>query len=274
MNYYQKNSNFGRRRIGFGPGVLSPFIKVMLIANVSIFIIQLIHPPTSQYFGLIPKKFFVEFPNLIFQPFTYMFLHGSFGHILFNMFALWMFGTEIELSWGYKRFGRFYLIAGLAGALLTMIVKSSQMVPMIGASAAIYGVLAAYWVMFPNRTLYIYFVLPVKVKWAIPGLMLLGFLFGGENTAHFAHLGGAVFGFLYMKSNWRLLSFGKKYKDYKYKRASAKMKKNLKKADEIMKRVDDILDKINEVGLENLSKEERKILEEASSKLSKKEMKD
>jgi hypothetical protein len=128
--------------------------------------------------------------------------------------------------------------------------------------------------MFPNRMLYIYFLFPVKVKWAIPGFMILGFLFGGSNTAHFAHLGGALFGFLYMKSGWRLLSFSRKYKDYKFRRASAKMEKNRKKTDDIMSKVDGILDKINDVGIENLSKEEKKILEQASSKLSKKEMQD
>lgn len=274
MKNFQFNNNFGHRRMGIGPGALSPFIKIMLISNLALFIIQNLAPQTTYLLGLSPHRFFVEFPNLLYQPFTYMFLHGGFGHIFFNMFALWMFGTEIEFSWGSKRFGRFYLIAGLAGALLTLMVKSSQTIPMIGASAAVYGVLAAYWVMFPNRKLYIYFLFPVKVKWAIPGFMLIGIIFGGSDTAHFAHLGGAIFGFLYMKSGWSLLSFNKRIKEYKYRRASEKMQKNRKKADEIMSKVDGILDKINEVGIENLSKEEKKILEQASSKLSKKEMHD
>ena len=269
MNYYQKNRGFNRPNFQLGPGMLSPFIKVVMIINLAVFIIQQIIPDFSHTFGFIPKQFFIEFPNLLYQPFTYMFLHGSFGHIFFNMFALWMFGTEIELAWGVKRFTRFYLIGGLVGALLTMIVKSSQVVPMVGASAAIYSVLVAYWMMFPNRQLLVFFVLPVKVKWAIPGFMLLGFLFGGTNVAHFAHLGGAIWGFLYLKSDLRFLSFANKVKEFKYKRQTAKFEKNRQKAEQVMKKVDDVLDRINEVGIENLTKDERKILEDASQGLSK-----
>lgn len=276
MRQYHEHGSARRRGFGFGPGTISPFIKWMIIINLAVFIIQNINvfPQLIWTLGLTPARFFAEFPNLLYQPFTYMFLHGSFGHIFFNMFILWMFGTEIEFNLKTRRFARFYLLAGLAGAVLTMIVKSSQSVPMVGASAAIYGVLAAYWVSFPNRYLYLYFLFPVKVKWAIPGMMLLGFLFGGPNVAHFAHLGGAVFGFLYCRSNWRFMSFTRKIKDLRYRRQSAKLEKNRQKAEEIMRRVDDILDKINEVGIENISKEDRKFLEEASSELSDRKIND
>jgi len=274
MRGYQGESNYRRRGFGFGPGAISPFIKVIILINVAVFIVQQFYGQIVLSLGLTPARFFEDFPNLLYQPLTYMFLHGSFGHIFFNMFVLWMFGTEIEFSLGTKRFARFYLLSGLAGALLTLLVKSAQAIPMVGASAAIYGVLAAYWVSFPNRYLYLYFLFPVKVKWAIPGMMLLGFLFGGPNVAHFAHLGGALFGFIYYKSNWRALSVGRKIKDLRYRRQSAKLEKNRQKAEEIMKRVDDILDKINEVGIENISKEDRKFLEEASSRLSDKKIND
>lgn len=274
MRFDQSQGEPRRRGFGIGPGRISPFIKVMLVANLAVFIIQNFYPQMIASMGLTPSRFFTEFPNLLYQPFTYMFLHGSFGHIFFNMFALWMFGTEIEFSLGTRKFAWFYVLGGLAGAFLTIIAKSSQSIPMVGASAAIYAVLAAYWVSFPNRFLYIYFLFPVKVKWAIPGLMLLGFLFGGPNTAHFAHLGGAVFGFAYFKSGWRWLSMGRKIKDLRYRRQSAKLEKNRQKAEEIMKRVDDILDKINEVGIENISKEDRKFLEEASTRLSDRKIND
>ncbi len=267
MRSTQYDSGYGRRGFGIGPGAISPFIKWMIVLDVIVFIIQNIYPQMTVTLGLSPREFFQDFPNKLYQPLTYMFLHGGLGHIFFNMFALWMFGTEVEFTWGSKRFGRFYLLAGLAGAVLSMAVKSSQIAPIIGASAAIYGVLAAYWVMFPERYLYIYFLIPIKVKWAIPGIMLLGFLFGGANIAHFAHLGGALFGLLYMKADWRWLHLGDKFKQYKYSRQSSKVEKNRQRAEEIMRRVDEILDKINEVGIENISKEDRKFLEEASSKL-------
>jgi len=261
-SYNFKKYNMGGLRIG--PGGISPFIKAMLIANAAVFILQQFFPRMDYVFGLIPARFFADFPNLLYQPFTYMFLHGGIGHIFFNMFALWMFGTEIEYAWGTKTFGRFYLISGLAGAILTLIVYPSQPIPMIGASGAIYGVLVAYWIMFPNRLLYFMFLLPIKVKWAIPGFMLLGFLFAGANVAHMAHLGGAIWGLVYLKSDWRLNWFNRKLKNLRYKRQEAKLNKKVHETEEIMSRVDSILDKINEVGLENISKADRKFLEEAS----------
>lgn len=252
-----------------GPGSISPFIKILLIANGAVFLLQFISSLNLiSILGLTPANFFSEFPNLFFQPLTYMFLHANFWHIFFNLFALWMFGTEIEYSWGIKTFGKFYILAGLAGAFLTLIVQSTSPIPVIGASAAIYGVLVAYWLMFPDRYLYLYFLVPVKVKWAIPGLLLLGFVFGGSDVAHFAHLGGALFGLIYLKADWRRLRLGSWYKGLSYKRKEAKLEKNRMKAEETMKRVDEILDKINEVGIENISAEDRKFLEEASSRLS------
>lgn len=270
MRFYQYDNRPRRRSLGFGPGRLSPFIKVMVVSNILIFIIQRFYPELTLFLGLTPAKFFLEFPNLLYQPLTYMFLHGSIGHIFFNLFALWMFGTEIEYTLGTKAFARFYLLAGLAGAFLTLLVNSSQPHPIIGASAAIYGVLVAYWVMFPNRYLYIYFLFPVKVKWAIPGMMLLGFLFAAGNIAHLAHLGGAVFGLLYLKMDWRWAYLKRPLKSFRSRRQETKIEKNRQRAEDIMKRVDAILDKINEVGIENISKSDRKFLEEASSQLSRK----
>lgn len=264
------NRGYGGGYSGFriGPGGVSPFIKWIMIINVVVYLFQNFYPKLTYALGLTPANFFSEFPNLLYQPLTYMFLHGGFGHIFFNMFALWMFGTEIEFTWGSKRFGRFYILAGLFGALLTLIFQSGMGIPVVGASAAIYGVLIAYWLMFPGRYLYLYFLFPVKVKWAIPGLMLLGFVFGGANVAHFAHLGGALFGLAYMKTDLRWARMGNWFKNLNYKRKEAKIEKNRMKAEETMKRVDEILDKINEVGIENISAEERRFLEDASSNLS------
>ncbi|MGH8014639.1 MAG: rhomboid family intramembrane serine protease [Candidatus Zixiibacteriota bacterium] len=252
-----------------GPGSISLVIKILLMVNVAIYLLQELAPfRLESLFGLTPALFFSEFPNLLFQPLTYMFLHGGFGHVFFNMFALWMFGTEIEYGWGSRRFFTFYILAGLAGALLTLVVQSGSAIPIVGASAAIYGVLVAYWLMFPDRYLYIYFLFPVKVKWAIPGFMLLGFLFGGANVAHFAHLGGAFFGLIYLKMDGRWGKLGSWWQGMSYRRNEAKFEKRRLRAEETMKRVDEILDKINEVGIENISDEDRKFLEEASAHLS------
>jgi membrane associated rhomboid family serine protease len=272
MNY-QEPQGAPRRSFRIGPGTISPFIKWMLIINGGVFVFQFILGGWLEFhLGLTPARFFADFPNLLYQIFTYMFLHstGHIFHLIFNMFILWMFGTEIEYGWGSKSFARYYLLAGLSGAILTLIMFSSQLGPTIGASGAIYGVLVAYWLMFPNRKLYIYFLFPVKVKWAIPGMMILSFLLSGGGVAHMAHLGGALFGLVYLKFDWHWLGLGRRIKTLRHRRQEAKLEKNRQKAEDVMKRVDSILDKINEVGMENLTPEERRFLDEASSTLSKK----
>ena len=272
MSYYGGGRGYTGQGLRIGPGSISQFIKVMLIANTAVFILQhLLGPRFTLLFSLTTGPFFDQFPNYIYQIFTYMFLHGGFWHLAFNMFILWMFGTEIESGWGSRVFARFYIMSGLAGAVLSLIthvVLSTQPSVILGASGAIYGVLIAYWLMFPNRMLYLYFLFPVKVKYAIPGLLLLGFLFGGGGVAHMAHLGGALFGVVYLKMDWRMLFFSKRLKSLHYRRQTAKLNKRLQKAEDIMRRVDAILDKINEVGIENINPSDRKFLEEASSELS------
>ena len=264
----------GMGGLRIGPGGLSPFIKWVLISCGVMYVLQMIFPGLTRALGLVPAEFFSDFPNRIYQIVTYMFLHGGFFHIFWNLFALWMFGTEIERTWGSRTFGKFYLLAGISGAILTLIFNNSQFSATIGASAAVYGVLIAYWRLFPEREVYIWFLLPVKVKWFVPIFMLIGFLpfiLGRDNgVAHLAHLGGAVFGYLYLKLDWRWKSLGRKVKDLRYKRQEAKLQKRRQEAEDIMKRVDDILDKINDVGIENISKADRKFLEEASTELSRK----
>lgn len=254
--------------LSFGPGGLSPMIRTLLIINVAVFLLQYFFPIVTQTFGLVPADFFSKFPTRIYQIFTYMFLHAGLFHIFFNMFNLWMFGTEVEYNLGSKSFIKFYIACGLVGGLLHTIVFNSGQALLLGASGAIYGVMIAYWLMFPERELYLYFVFPVKVKYAIPGLMIIGFLFAAPNVAHLCHLGGAICGFVWLKLDWRIDWFSRKVKDLRYRKLSAKLDKRRQDAEEMMKKVDAILDKINDVGIENLSKEERAFLEDASSKMS------
>lgn len=270
MKFGARNSFGAGSGVTFGPGFISPFIKWMLIANAGVFVLQNFFPWIDSTFGFTPSRFLRDPLDSFYQPFTYMFLHGSVSHILFNMLSLWMFGSEVERSLGTRMFARFYLLAGLSGAALTLAIKYSQNIPMIGASAAIYGVLIAYWLMFPQRQLYVFAIFPVLVKWAIPGMMVIGFFFGGPNVAHWAHLGGALFGLAFMKLDWQR-GPASWYKSLRYKRSKAKLDQNRQKAEDVMRRVDAILDKINEVGIDNLSAEDRKFLEEASSELARKD---
>jgi membrane associated rhomboid family serine protease len=133
-----------------------------------------------------------------------MFSHGSIGHIFFNMFALFMFGKTLENVWGPKRFLNFYLLSGIGAAVVHLAVQyyMGGYAPAVGASGAVMGVLVAFAYLFPNTELFILFIpFPIKAKWAVIGYVLID-LFGGianvsgDNIAHFAHLGGALTGFI------------------------------------------------------------------------------
>ncbi len=268
-------SNYRGFQSGFriGPGSISPVIKYLIIANGVVFLLQgLSSIRLEPIFGLVPAKIYSDFPNnlyRLYQAFTYMFLHAGFFHILFNMLVLWMFGTEIEYKWGSRPFFKYYIYCGLGGAFLSLIFNYNLANPIIGASGAIYGILAAYWLMFPDRTLLIFFLFPMKVRWAIPLLAILNFVASGPHVAHLAHLGGALVGLAYIKLDWRLYRPSMWFKRRRIKKQEKKLEKKRQQAGEIMKRVDNILDKINEVGIENISREDKKFLENASEILSK-----
>ncbi len=133
----------------------------------------------------------------IWQPFTYMFMHANLSHLFFNMFALWMFGNTMENFWGTKRFLVYYLVCGLGAGIITMFIPGSHTV---GASAAVYGLLLAFGMTFPNEYIYLYFLMPIKAKWFVIGYAAIELLQGVFSTydgiAHFAHLGGMLFGLL------------------------------------------------------------------------------
>lgn len=133
----------------------------------------------------------------IWQPFTYMFMHADLSHLFFNMFALWMFGTTMENFWGTKRFIIYYLLCGLGAGLITMFLPLSHTV---GASAAVYGLLLAFGMTFPNEYIYLYFLMPIKAKWFVIGYALIelfeGIFVSYDGIAHFAHLGGMLIGLL------------------------------------------------------------------------------
>lgn len=236
-------------------------VKVLLIVNILFFIGSMsLGDEAFRLFGL----FFFENPNFeIWQPVTHMFMHGGFAHILFNMYALWAFGSPLEQMWGRNKFIFFYFSAGLGAALIHSLVNyyhfqsgydallqaglspadiqemlstgqyrtdllnvmskstiesfySAYMTPAVGASGAIYGILVAFAMMFPNVELFLIFVpIPIKAKYFIPVLLLLdlfsgvtGFSIFGQNIANWAHLGGALFGFI-MMWYWKKNSFNK-----------------------------------------------------------------
>ena len=191
----------------FGPGGISPAVKILIIANVVIFAMNLIVQEMTISLGLTPKMVFEQFA--LWQPVTYMFLHSTsgFGHILFNMLALWMIGTDLERTWGTRFFVKYYFVtgigAGFTSLLLSAFSETFYYTTVVGASGAIYGLLLAFAMYFPHRQL-ILFIFPVPARIAVTILGAIAFLssFGGPGggVAHSAHLGGLVIGYLYLKS--------------------------------------------------------------------------
>jgi membrane associated rhomboid family serine protease len=181
-----------------------PIVKNLIIINVLVFVAQ--NLLDSQYL-LIPWLGMWSITSPFFQPYqivTHMFTHASIPHILFNMFSLWMFGKILENVWGGKRFLLFYLICGVGAAAAHLAVQyfMGGDVPTVGASGAVMGVLVAFGYLFPNTELFILFIpFPVKAKWAVIGYIAIDLFsgvakFSGDNVAHFAHLGGALTGFI------------------------------------------------------------------------------
>src|SRR5947209_2613394 len=156
----------------FGPGPISTALKALIAANVVMFLATTFVRSIDlvAILGLVPER--VIRTLWIWQPVTYMFLHGGILHILFNMLALWMFGTELERLWGTRYFLKFYFVTGIGAGVLTILVSLLgfsftnviYLVPTIGASGAIYGLLLAYALYFPDRPIYMYFLFPVPAK--------------------------------------------------------------------------------------------------------------
>ncbi len=192
---------------GFGLGdALTPMVKRLLIANAAVFALQLV---LLSRWDLDELKVSVDgvLRGMIWQPFTYMWLHGSAMHLLMNMFGLWMFGTQLETLWGSRRFLRFYLYCGTgAGVIIVLwhaLLGQFQTVT-LGASGAIYGILMAFSLTWPDRTIMLMFPpIPIKAIWFVPILFLLQIgTGGGQAISHAGHLGGALTAFLLLREEF------------------------------------------------------------------------
>src|SRR5215813_391158 len=200
------SSRFRSRYGPFGIGGWTPAVKVLIIACVVTFFLQIfdrmaVGPSFTYKFGLTPALVVHNF--YLWQLVTYIFLHdvGQPFHILFNMLALWMFGSELESVWGSKQFTKFFFICGIGAGLLTVLLAPNSTATTIGASGAIYGILAAYGILFPNRIIILY-IFPIPAKWFVLGLGVIAFLSSlsaGSGIAHVAHLGGMLCGLVYLK---------------------------------------------------------------------------
>jgi membrane associated rhomboid family serine protease len=189
----------------FGPGPITPAIKALIVLNVGAFLVSLFVPaivrPGSPV-GLLPSA---VVHGAVWQLVTYMFLHAGPMHLLFNMLTLWMFGVELERMWGTVYFTKFYFLTGIVAGLTQVVlgfVAPQFNATTIGASGAIYGILMAYAIYYPNRPILMFgiFPLPARIFVAIMGALSLLFASGGGGgVAHTAHLGGMAAAYVYLK---------------------------------------------------------------------------
>jgi membrane associated rhomboid family serine protease len=275
MSYYR------HRTYGFGGQGITKAVKYLLLVNAGVFVLEFLWgSELIHIFGLTPvlvKKGF------IWQPVTYMFLHGGLFHLLFNMFVLWMFGCEIERTWGTREFVKYYFLTGIGAGLFTLFLSFNSHIPTIGASGAIFGILVAFALMFPDRLIYLYFLIPVKAKYLVAFFavieLLASFRHTSDGIGHFAHLGGMIVGYVYIKADFRIPAFFRlstyvmRIRNFRHQRRMKAVSKQREREQRLMDKVDQILDKINQVGYDNLTREEKRILERASQLLSKQSQK-
>ncbi|MCI0450218.1 MAG: rhomboid family intramembrane serine protease [Chlorobi bacterium] len=304
--YKNYEFKFSRPSMFGGFSFFPPVIKYLLISNIAIFIFQHFIFASFKAGGVPLSALFLKFfalnpiasevfPFYPWQLFTYLFMHGNFWHLFLNMFALWMFGMELENIWGSKKFLMYYLLCGVAAGLANILIAplfNALMLPTIGASGSVYGILVAFGMLFPNREIFLYFLFPIKAKYFVIIYMGIELLSVGSNTgvAHLAHLGGGIAGFIYIlmsRSNLNdLFRFDKKpkvttkrptniYRNTYYEKYN-KPSDDIsdadyyegKSEDEVtQEKIDEILDKIGKDGYDSLTKEEKKILFEASRKI-------
>jgi len=220
--------------------------------------------------ALVLSKFYV------WQLFTYIFLHGDPWHLIINMFFLWMFGCEVERTLGTREFLKYYFICGVGAGIFHLLINFNSPTVVVGASGAIYGVMVAFAVLFPERviTLLLFLILPVQIKakylvMIFAGISLLLGAFGSnDGVAHFAHLGGMLVGFAYLKLGWRLDHLTTWVRQQRESRQAVQDLKKHQAMQRIRERVDEIRDKINEVGYDQLDENQKRILQEASEKFS------
>ncbi len=203
--------------------LLPPVIKNLLIINGLMYLLTVSDLALDNGFSFDKYFALYHWNSEFFRPWqfiTYMFMHADIWHLVFNMFGLWMFGYVIENLWGSKRFLNYYLLTGVGSALFFLITKEIQIQPyldnvpqevlnsfydirIVGASGAVYAVLMAYGLTFPNSIVHLYFVLPVKMKWFITGLIVYSIFRettgSQDGIAHLAHLGGMLIGFIIIK---------------------------------------------------------------------------
>jgi membrane associated rhomboid family serine protease len=257
-------------------------IKSLLIINITVHLAKFLMGPGGEellyrWFGLVPVKALQQVH--LWQFVSYMFLHGNLWHLFFNMFALWMFGSEIESLWGRRVFLQYYFFCGLGGGLIYALTALNSPIPLVGASGAVFGILLAYGLMFPERKILLYFIFPIKAKYFVLIFGIFELLAAQQGRmdgiGHYAHLGGMLFGYIYLVGGVGRRLRGRGLGDLRgwWRRRQTKSRIRIVRPDGessgssvSQEKIDEILEKISREGLNSLTAEEQDILRRASRK--------
>ncbi len=270
-------------RVSFGYS-LTPWVKRLLLANLAAFVlIQVLGPPwVFDWFAFQPTRVVTRPWGVL----TYMFIHDGFWHVFFNMLILFFFGPPLEERWGSNEFIKFYLLCGLGGVALSFLFLPNAVV---GASAAVYGIMLAFAMVWPNAPIYLMGLVPVKAKWLVAFLFAVSFIGAvgrsADGIAHAAHLGGFLAALLYLKRDLRGVA-GRKMarrpagsrrfaivpREERTRRPAGNANRGREASGggngpgeaELLDAVDQVLDKISAHGMASLTPEERKLLDEVS----------
>jgi membrane associated rhomboid family serine protease len=245
----------------------TPVVRWLLLINVGVFLLQIVF--LDRYIsvlGLVPASFLGK--GYLWQIVTYMFLHGSFLHILFNMLFLWMMGSEIERYWGSREFLKYYFITGCGAGIVNVIVQPGLTIPTIGASGAIFGLIIAFAMAFPDREILLYFFIRMKAKHfalLVGGLEVLALLLMPRApVARFAHLGGLLVGYIYIRRERLLYLIKRKAGSMRSQFEEARIERERERRSRMRREMDRILDKISREGIGALTEKERSFLEDQS----------
>ena len=207
----------------FGPGPITPAVKWIIWANVAAFVATVIHHDLIYVFGVVPSDVIERYR--LWQPITYMFMHAGPTHILFNMLGIWMFGVELERLWGTNFFLRYYAVTGIGAAITTILVAllpfaitaSTYDTVTVGASGALFGILLAFALYYPERPILMALIFPIPAKYFVIIIGALSYVSSPGGVAHAAHLGGLIFGYLYLQGGRGGLTAEMKYRYLKWK---------------------------------------------------------
>ena len=264
---------------GIGGGFTRAVKYLVIACTVSFLIGKLLQIAGSSFwltaFGLTP--WLIRKYLMIWQFGTYMLLHGNIWHLLFNMFALWMFGSELERTWGSREFLVYFFFTGacvgfiywiFASGLPLIITSGTPFQVLIGSSGAIFAILAAYGILFPERTILFMFIFPMKAKYFVLliAAIELYLCWVPSGVSHFAHLSGMLIGYLYLKKEWNFSRLLDQYYERKRRRRIKLVERENMAVRKEQEEVDRILDKISAQGIQSLSRRELKILNRASAR--------